>query len=77
MSGASVLIATFDSDDGSEREAVYFRDDGQRHVVEIASERRTVDGWVLRHRNLFALGHVHLLHDAIGRACAMAGAVRR
>lgn len=77
MTGAKILLATFDRAEGSEREAIYFGDDGQRRIVEIARERKTPDGWALRHRNVFALGDLRLLHDAVGRACALATTVRR
>jgi hypothetical protein len=77
VSGGDVQLCTLERAEGTERATVTFRDDGQRHYLEIAEERRTLDGWALKRRIPFSLGEVNLLHDAIGRACALAATVRR
>jgi hypothetical protein len=70
-------LAALDRRDGAERLVVRWLDDGQRHAVEMAEERRTLDGWVLRRRLVVQLSEVHLLRDALDRACALAGTARR
>jgi hypothetical protein len=74
---AHVQLLTLDRHDGAERLVVRWLGNGQRHAVELAVERRTGDGWALRYRVVIQLAEVFGVHDAIGRACALAKAVRR
>jgi hypothetical protein len=71
------LLTSWERAEGGERVAVYWSFDGQRHAVEIARERKTLDGWALMYRFVFPPSEVFLLHDAIGVACDLAGGVRR
>jgi hypothetical protein len=77
VSGADVQIACSERHDGVERWVATMRTDGQRHWLELAVEHRTLDGWRLGRKINFALSELWLLRDAIDRACALAGAVRR
>jgi hypothetical protein len=70
-------LLALDRTDGHERLVVRWLDDGQRHAVEVAIERKTTDGWRPFPRIVVRLSELHLVHDAIGRACELAGGVRR
>lgn len=54
---------------------VRFQSDG--HGVEVAIERKTIDGWRLQRRIVLFLSEIFVLHDAIGAACQLAKACRR
>lgn len=74
---ADLQILALERHDGAERLVVRWLDDGQRHAVEIATERRRGDGWGLGRRIVVQLSELFTLHDGIGRACALAKTVRR
>ena len=77
MSGADVQLLALDRYDGAERVVLRWLNDGQRHSVELATERRVLDGWQLRRREVFALSELWTIRDAFDRACALARTVRR
>ena len=74
MSGNVQIIAL--ERDAGERLVVRWLDDGQRRAVEVAVERRELEGWSLRRRIVVPLSEIHLVRDALDRACALAGTVR-
>jgi hypothetical protein len=71
------ILASFERSSGSERVVLYWTNDGQRHFLEVARERKTFDGWTLMYRIAFPPAEVFNLHDAVGAACDLAGGVRR
>lgn len=63
--------------DEGERVVVRWLGDGQRHHVELAVERRAVDGWALRRRVVVRLSELYLVADGLARASDRAREVRR
>ena len=78
MTGAEVRLMALDRHDGTERlVARWIALDHDRHAVELAVERRALDGWRLKNRIVVSLAEIFSLHDAIDVACTLAGTVRK
>jgi len=71
------VLGSIERLDGAERTVTYWVSDGQRHYVEVAEERRELDGWGLKKRIVVQLSEVFVLRDAIDLACRKATEVPR
>lgn len=74
---ADVQLLALERGEGESRLVVRWLDTGQRHALEVAVERRAAEGWTLARRVVVGLSELHLVRDALDKACALAGTVRR